>query len=67
MREIQSAEDIWRTVQEAGFPPLFQNEIKGFSIEENTPSYLWFSDTEPGPWEWKGPVMGVAWEPMRSI
>lgn len=57
MRQIHSAEDIWVLVQEMGFLPLFQNEIKGFSIEEHTPSSLWFSDTEPGPWEWKGPVI----------
>lgn len=57
MRKIHSAEDIWVLVQEMGFLPLFQNEIKGFSIEEHTPSSLWFSDTEPGPWEWKGPVI----------
>lgn len=57
LREIQNAEDIWKLVQETGFLPLFRNEIKGFSIEECTPSRLWFSDTEPGPWEWKGPVI----------
>lgn len=57
LRQIHSAEDIWVLVQEMGFLPLFQNEIKGFSIEEHTPSSLWFSDTEPGPWEWKGPVI----------
>lgn len=56
-REIKSADDIWNMVQEIGFLPLFQNGIPGFSIEERTPSHLWFSDTEPGPWEWKGPVL----------
>lgn len=57
MRETKSAEDIWKSVQEMGFLPLFQNDIKGFSIEEWTPRQLWFSDTEPGPWEWKGPII----------
>lgn len=57
LREIKSASDIWNLVQEIGFLPLFQNEIAGFSIEERTPPHLWFSDTEPGPWEWKGPVI----------
>lgn len=50
LRKIQNAEDIWKLVQETGFLPLFQNEIKGFSIEECTPPSLWFSDTKPGPW-----------------
>ena len=55
--KINSAEDIWNTVQETGFLPLFRNEIDGFSIEDLTPAHLWFSDTEDGPWEWKGPVI----------
>ncbi|MCR2048557.1 hypothetical protein NSB25_14810 [Acetatifactor muris] len=56
MKEIQRAEDIWRGVQELGFLPFFQNGIKGFSVEEWTPRQLWFSEREPGPWEWKGPL-----------
>ncbi|MBR1455535.1 MAG: hypothetical protein IJ594_00065 [Oscillospiraceae bacterium] len=43
-------------VEELGFLPFFRNEIPGFSIEEHTPARLWFSETEDGPWEWKGPV-----------
>lgn len=57
LKEIQRAEDIWRGVQELGFLPFFQNGIKGFSVEEWTPRQLWFSEREPGPWEWKGPVI----------
>lgn len=37
MQKIESAQDIWKLVQKMGFLPLFQNEIKGFSIEEHTP------------------------------
>ena len=54
--KLKSAEDIDAAVQELGFLPFFRNAIPGFSIEERTPSGLWFSD-EPGPWDWKGPVI----------
>lgn len=54
---LDSAETIAELVQEIGFLPFFQNDIEGFSIEENCPRELWFSDTEQGPWEWKGPVI----------
>ena len=53
---FRSAEDIHEAVQELGFLPFFANDIKGFSIEEHTPAELWFSN-EPGPWDWKGPVL----------
>lgn len=48
---------IRETVQRLGFLPFFKNEIPGFSIAEHTPAHLWFSDTEEGPWEWKGPII----------
>lgn len=54
--KLQSAEDIIQLVKEVGFLPFFANDITGFSIEENCPSKLWFSDVVDGPWEWKGPV-----------
>ena len=53
---IRSAEDLTALVQEVGFLPFFRNDIEGFSIAECTPPELWFSATEDGPWEWKGPV-----------
>lgn len=55
-REIHSPEELEALVQDWGFLPFFKNEILGFSVEEHTPPELWFSDTEDGPWEWKGPV-----------
>lgn len=55
-RELRSAQDIADLVQEVGFLPFWANEIRGFSVEENCPPELWFSDTLDGPWEWKGPV-----------
>lgn len=55
-RMIHSATDLEQLVLDYGFLPFFTNGIKGFSVEEHTPNELWFSDTEDGPWEWKGPV-----------
>ncbi|MDO4543348.1 MAG: hypothetical protein Q4C01_02240 [Clostridia bacterium] len=57
MRLISSKEDLKELVDELGFLPFFKNEIAGFSIEERILPRLWFSDTEDGPWEWKGEVI----------
>lgn len=54
---IETKEDIERMVNERGFLPFFVGDIAGFSIEEETPRDLWFSDEHEGPWEWKGPVI----------
>lgn len=54
--KIRSAEDLTALVQEVGFLPFFVSDIPGFSIAACTPPELWFSETEDGPWEWKGPV-----------
>ncbi len=53
---IRSAEDIMRLTGEIGFLPFFAGEIPGFSVEECCAGELWFSGTEDGPWEWKGPI-----------
>ena len=53
---LRSPEDVIALTREIGFLPLFAGEIGGFSIEENCPPELWFSDTADGPWEWKGPI-----------
>ena len=54
--KIRSAKDLTALVQEVGFLPFFVNDIPGFSVAACTPPELWFSETEDGPWEWKGPV-----------
>ncbi len=54
--EIHNAKELEALVCEIGFLPFFAHEIKGFSLEDCCPSSLWFSETEDGPWEWKGPV-----------
>ena len=53
---LDSPEAIADTVRRLGFLPFFKNPVPGFSIAEHTPPALWFSDTQEGPWEWKGPV-----------
>ena len=55
--QICSAQELDALVREIGFLPFFKNDIAGFSIEENCPRELWFSENCDGPWEWKGPVI----------
>ena len=40
-----------------GIIPFFENTIPGYSIEELTPSNLWFTDENLGPWDWKVDVV----------
>ena len=54
--EIQKIEDMSANIQRAGMLPFFECGIPGHSIAEHTPRHLWFSDTQDGPWEWKGPA-----------
>ena len=56
MIEITRLSDIEALTQQYGVFPFFKNSIPQFSIEENTPDDLWFTD-EPGPWDWKGPII----------
>ena len=53
---IRTKQDMIDVVEKFGFLPFFAGSIPGFSIEEHTPARLWFSATEEGPWEWKGPA-----------
>ena len=54
---ISSMEDMTRLVDELGFLPFFKGDVPGFSIAEAVRPDLWFSETQEGPWEWKGPVI----------
>ncbi len=56
-RQIRSCDALVELIDAWGFVPLFRNSVRGFSVEELTPSELWFSDTVEGPWEWKGPAI----------
>jgi len=53
---IAGPQDLADAIRRFGFVPFFRNRIPGFSLEEHIAPGLWFTD-EPGPWEWKGPVI----------
>ena len=55
--QILTCRDLVDLIDTWGFVPFFKNSIPGFSVEERTPKHLWFSDTQEGPWEWKGPAI----------
>lgn len=57
MAQINHFGALEKKVMEMGFLPFFKNGIPDFSVEKFTPTELWFSDEEDGPWEWKGPVL----------
>lgn len=51
---IRDPEGLIAYVEQAGFLPLFQNEIPGFSVEEHTLAADWWTgDPERDPWEWR--------------
>lgn len=53
-RRIKSADELIETVDRVGFLPLFKNSVPGFSVEERTVPYFWWTgDTERDPWEWR--------------
>ena len=57
---IGSMQDLMDVINAMGFVPFFQNEIKGFSIEEHIGHGCWYDDGDNGfwpAWEWKGPVI----------
>jgi hypothetical protein len=62
---IQSQQQMENLALEWGFLPFFRNRVEGFSIEEHTPEERWFSPEHPGPWDWKGPVIGE-WRGMNG-
>ncbi len=53
---IRTRADLADAVRRFGIVPLFENEIPGFSVEEHVAPRAWFT-SEPGVWEWKGPVI----------
>ena len=51
---LHTVDEAIAYINEAGFLPLFKNEIPGFSLEERTvPEYWWCGDSEVDPWEWR--------------
>ncbi|MBR4471845.1 MAG: hypothetical protein IKS54_11100 [Erysipelotrichaceae bacterium] len=53
---IKEKKDLIDAIDKYGIVPFFENEIKGFSIEENIDPKVYFGEGE-GIWEWKGPVI----------
>ncbi len=57
---IGSKEELIQAIEELGFVPFFENEIRGFSVEEHIGPGCWYTDGDSGfwpAWEWKGPVI----------
>ena len=51
---FRSAEDVVAWIHEAGFLPLFATVIPGFSVEEHTYAWDWWSDDpRSDPWAWR--------------
>ena len=51
---IKTAAELTALVNENGFLPLFANGVEGFSVEERTFAFDWWSDDpDRDPWEWR--------------
>ncbi len=52
--QLRTPEELEERVKELGFLPLFENEVKGFSVEEHTDPADWWTDREErDPWSWR--------------
>ncbi len=52
--QLRTPEELEARVEELGFLPLFENEVKGFSVEEHTDPADWWTDSEArDPWSWR--------------
>lgn len=50
---IHGVDEAVEYINRVGFLPLFQNEILGFSLEEQTSAEYWWSDDPVrDPWRW---------------
>lgn len=56
---LRSARDLDEAVRALGVLPFFRGNIPGFSVQAMADPRLWFADDADGPWEWKGPVIGM--------
>lgn len=51
---IHGVDEAVEYINRVGFLPLFQNEILGFSLEEQTSAEYWWSDDPVrDPWRWR--------------
>lgn len=52
--QLRTPQEVEDRVEELGFLPLFENEVKGFSLEEHTDPGDWWTDREDrDPWSWR--------------
>lgn len=56
---IESMEQLMELIDTVGFVPFFENDIKGFSLEEHIAPRCWYGGGDGfwDAWEWKGPVI----------
>lgn len=51
---FRTAEDVIRRIHEIGFLPFFATDIPGFSVEEHTYAWDWWTDDpKTDPWNWR--------------
>jgi len=51
---FRTADDVVERIHEVGFLPLFATAIPGFSVEEHTVAWDWWSDDpKSDPWAWR--------------
>ena len=52
--QLRTPEELEDRVRELGFLPLFENKVKGFSVEEHTdPADWWTGREDRDPWSWR--------------
>jgi len=53
-RRLRTWRQVIERINEIGFLPLFQNEVPGFSVEEQVSALFWWTgDPAQDPWEWR--------------
>lgn len=51
---IHSSDELLEVIERIGILPLFANGVEGFSVENMTDPYAWWTgDAEKDPWEWR--------------
>lgn len=50
---IRTAKELTDYINAVGFLPLFRNDVPGFSVEEHTSPYHWWTDDALDPWQWR--------------
>lgn len=52
--KLKSAADLARLIDDAGFIPLFDGSIRGFSVYSLTEPFRWWTgDDRTDPWQWR--------------